>query len=110
MSFPAGETVTIHRPGVGTTTDRWGNDIPGADVNTALTGCAVWQTGADELLAGQDVNVRRMRVVFPSLISVLATDEMTVRGQRLYVDGPPARFHSPFTGSEVTQVDLVARN
>lgn len=103
------ETVTVHRAG-SVTTDRHGNEIPVDGAPVVHTPYAVWQVGADELLAGQDQSVTRMRVVFLELVDVLATDEMTVRGQRLKVDAPPAIFKWKLSGRTVTQVDLVARN
>jgi hypothetical protein len=36
-----GETVTILRPGASTTTDVYGNPVPGADTRTDVTGCLV---------------------------------------------------------------------
>lgn len=109
MLFPAGETVTVHHVGPSSTTDRWGNPLPGAATDETVPGCAVWQTAGNELLSGQDRTVTRMRVVLDPAVAVAVADEVTARGTRYLVDGEPARYRSPFTGAEVLQVDLVGR-
>lgn len=106
--FGNGEPVVRHRAGDGGV-DRWGNPLPGSDADVTFVG-AVFPVGTAELTAGQDVNVRYLRVVLDGWVDVAPTDEVTVRGQRLKVDGPASQYHSPFTGTEVTEVDLVVKS
>jgi hypothetical protein len=93
-----GETVTILRPG-SSTRDPHGNDVPGADVETDVEHCAVWPTGSDEQVQGQDQVTDRMSVLFPYGTTVYATDRLWIRGLVYQVAGVSQSWSSPFTGT-----------
>ena len=104
--WPAGEPATVLRPGP-STTDDYGNDVPGPDTETTYTGCAVWPRVSSEDVQARDQVIYGLYVLFPAGADVLATDRVRVRGQVYQVDGEPGVFHSPLTGTLIgPQVSL----
>lgn len=106
MIFPFGEQVILHRP---TTT---GVDGDGNDVITwtdyPIDGCAYWPAGSVEVMQGRDQVTSTDTVSVPrealpvGITSILATDEMTARGERRTISGKPEDFGpNPFTGRQV---------
>lgn len=97
-SWPAGETVTVLRPGP-STQDSYGNDVPGADTETDYAGCAVWPRVSSEDVQARDQVIDGLYVVFPTGADVLATDRVRARGLVYFVDGEPGLYRSPLTGT-----------
>jgi hypothetical protein len=104
MSGPFGETVIIHSRTLGTP-DGDGNDT-WVDSDSTVNGVTVYPRASVELVQGQDTNIIGLTAVFIPAVSVLATDELTVRGERWSVDGLPGQYASSLTGQTVTQVYL----
>lgn len=103
-NWPAGEPATVLRGGT-PTQDAYGNDVPGEDVETPYEGCAVWPRVSSvavqtrEELQARDQVIDGLYVLFPTGASVLATDRVRVRGDVYLVDGDPASYRSPLTGT-----------
>jgi hypothetical protein len=77
-----GETVTILRPGASTTTDVYGNDVPGPDTRTDVTGCLVApRLQGDATESGRQGVIIGTTVYFPTGTEVRATDRLEVRGE-----------------------------
>lgn len=105
-SWPAGETVTVLRPGP-STQDPYGNDVPGDDVSTDYAGCAVWPRVSSEDVQARDQVIDGLYVLFPTGAVVLPTDRVRARGQEYLVDGEPGTYRSPLTGTKLgPQVSL----
>lgn len=92
-----GETVALlHR--ATSTRDAHGNQVwTYAEVD--VPGCAVWPTGSDEQIQGQDQTSERLSVMLPFGTRVVATDRARVRGLLYEVTGIPSQWSSPFTGT-----------
>lgn len=95
-----GETVTILRGGTGTT-DRYGNDILGADSRIDVDGCAVAprQEGDADGRGRQGVIVG-LSIFMPAGTDVRATDRLEVRGEPHSIEGDPGVWRSPYSGVE----------
>ncbi len=104
MTFPLGEAVTQHKRTVGTR-DADGNET-WTDTDKRYANVAVYPRVSVELVQGQDTNIIGLTAVFMPPITVAATDEFTVRGDRWAVDGLPGQYVSPFSGRDLTQVHL----
>ena len=104
--YANGETVVIIRSGP-PTQDDYGNDVPGALVETAVAGCAVWpRTTSEDVQARQQV-LEGVSIVLPFGTDVLPTDRVRVRGVLYDVDGDPGEWQSALTGTKAgVQVDL----
>lgn len=94
-----GETVHRIRTGASPGDDRYGNPLPGVDVETALTGAAFDPGGSLE-----PVEVGRMPVITTPKVyfrdyapDIVSTDRLRVRGLVYAVVGRPARWVSPYT-------------
>jgi hypothetical protein len=95
-----GETVTILRAGA-PTTDRYGNEVPGADVRIDVQGCAVApRQEGDVSDGGRQGVIVGTTVYFPPGTDVRSTDRLEVRGEVHTIEGDPGRWVSPFSGSE----------
>lgn len=105
MSGPFGETVVIHSRVLGDEPDSEGNDT-WTDSDTTHEGVTVYPRESVELVQGQDTTITGLTAVFIPAVTVLATDEVTVRGERWTVDGTPGQYGSSLTGHTVTQVYL----
>lgn len=98
-SFPAGLTVTRHRPEV-VGTDRYGDNAV-EWVTTTFTELAAFNPGGSD----EPVEVGRESVVTdPSLyflepVDLTERDEVTVSGRRYKINGRPAVYASPFGSS-----------
>lgn len=104
--FPNGETVTVLRPGT-PTRDGYGNDVPGADVETEVTGCAVWPRTSSEDVQGRQQVIDGLSAVLPYGTDVRPTDRVRRNGLLYDIDGDPGEWRSPLTGTEAgVQVDL----
>lgn len=97
-AFPAGETVTIIRPGAATTVDAYGNDIPGTSTETDVAGCAVAPAGGSEDVQARDQVRQGLTVWLPYGTDVQPTDLLRIRGDEYSVDGTASTWRSPFTG------------
>lgn len=96
--FPFGRTVTLIGRTV-TGQDGYGNDVR-AEARTDVPGCPVWpRTAGAELVQGQDTVLKGLGVLLPPGTDVAAVDAVEVDGLRYEVDGEPARWQSPFTGT-----------
>lgn len=93
-----GETVTILRPGT-STRDAHGNDAPGPDTEIDVEHCAVWPTGSDEKIQGQDQVSEQFSVWLPYGTSVLVTDRLRIRGEVYHAVGRASSWGSPFTAT-----------
>lgn len=111
MTFPAGETVTLLRPGT-PTEDGYGNDVPGSNTETDIAGCVVAPrdgnaTSGNEVVQARDQVISGFVVWLPAGTDVRATDRMRVRGVVCEVDGESGHWRSPFTAiSSPVQVSL----
>lgn len=94
IPLAAGDTVTVTR----VTTDSFGDRTDGASHD--VSGCAIWPTSSVETVDGQDSVVWGLTVLMPSDSDVLATDRVVVRGVTYDVNGQPALYRSPITGTE----------
>jgi hypothetical protein len=109
--FPAGETVTLLRPGA-TTQDGYGNDVPGPDVETDIEGVAVSPrdgnaSSGNENTQGRDQVISGFVIWLPAGTEMRPTDRVRVRGVVCEVDGEDGQWRSPFTGlSSPVQVSL----
>lgn len=108
MTFPYGEQVILHRRGAKTGQDGYGKDQYAPEANYTLNGCAYWPAGSVEVVQGQDRVTATPTVAIPreslptGVTSILPTDEITARGDRLAVDGKPEDYGpNPFTGRQV---------
>ncbi len=95
-SFPFGDTVILHRL-VPAGRDEYGVTVR-VDQPVTLERCATWAGPSSERTDNQTQVTVDRTVVLPAGTTVLATDEVTVRGQRYTVVGQPADDRSPFTG------------
>ena len=89
-----GETVTVTRR----TQNNVGDKTDGA--SHAVTGCAIWPTVSTETVQGQDTVIWGLTVLMPPGTDVLSTDKVTVRGIDYLVNGEPALYQSPLTGTQ----------
>lgn len=101
--LPAGETVTIVRPGA-PTEDIYGNDVPGAPTEIPVPGCSVSPrdgtgSASNEQLDARDTVITGLTVYAPYGTDIRATDRIRVGSDLYDVDGQPGSFRSPFTGS-----------
>lgn len=95
--FPAGETVTIIRPGP-PTRDEYGNDVVGAATEIDVPGCAVAPRTSSEDVQARDQVIEGLTVWMPAGTDVRPTDRVR-RGGLLYeIDGEAGAWSSPFTG------------
>lgn len=93
-SFPFGETVTVTRQ----VQAKHGDKTPG-DAHD-VSGCAVWPTTTTETVGGQDTVIWGLTVLMPPGTDVLATDKVALRGVSYDVNGEPALYESPLTGTQ----------
>jgi hypothetical protein len=96
--FPAGETITVVRPGPVVDTDGYGNDVRGADVETDVAGCAVAPRTSTENVDARDQIIEGLTVWPPAGTDIQATDKIRRGGVLYEIDGDPGAWRSPFTG------------
>lgn len=97
-----GETVTRIRTGASPGDDRYGNPIPGADIETPLDG-AFFSPGssAESIVVGGESMVTTPTLYFPKAWPDLASpDRVRVRGVEFTVNGRPGDWRDPW-GSAV---------
>lgn len=99
--YPFGTTVTVYR--ASSTTDRYGNEVPGPWVSVGtVAGCAVAprsSSRADELTgAGRTGVIVGLTLYAPSDAEIGPHDRVEVDGDTFEVDGEVGRWSSPFTG------------
>jgi hypothetical protein len=92
--IPFGETVTVARR----TRNSVGDYTDG--VTHTVAGCAVWPTTSTETVGNQDTVIWGLTVLMPPGSDILATDKVTVRSVDYLVNGQPALFASPLTGTQ----------
>jgi hypothetical protein len=98
--FPNGQTITVWKPGPGSTVDRYNNAVAGAETSTDVEGCAIaYDPGLEDHSRGRDAAVAAATVYAPAGTDVDAGDEVELDGVRWQVSEPPAVWQSPFTGS-----------
>jgi len=94
-----GETVTRIRTADSTGDDPYGNPLPGADVETTLTGAAFDPGGSLEPVeVGRAQTVTTPRLYFIVPPDIISTDRIRARGIVYNVIGNPALWINPFTG------------
>lgn len=101
--LPAGDTVTILRPGA-PTRDVYQNDVPGTPTEIIVHGCAVAPrdgtgAGANEIVDARDTVISGLTLYAPYGTDIRATDRVRVGADLYEVEGHPGTFRSPFTGS-----------
>jgi hypothetical protein len=104
-----GETVVRIRTGASPGDDRYGNPLPGVDVETPLEGAAFDPGGSLEPVeVGRAAVVTTPKLYFQSeAVDLVASDLVRVRGLAYTVQGDPAVWVSPFTGETAgTVVEL----
>lgn len=104
--YPLGETITILRAGA-PTQDDYGNDVPGADVEFDVQGCAVWpRTSSEDVRARLQV-LEGLNVLAPYGTDVRPHDRIRVGGVLYDVDGDPGEWRSSLTGTRAgVQIEL----
>lgn len=95
--FPAGETVTIIRPGP-PTRDAYGNDVAGPAAELDVPGCAVAPRTSSEDVQARDQVIEGLTVWMPAGTDVRPTDRVRRAGVLYEIDGDAGRWSSPFTG------------
>lgn len=86
-------------------TDADGNDTF-ATGSVEYSGLPVWPnsggsyTNSREATGDRDQVITGINVLFPYGADVAAIDRVTVYGLDYEVDGDPARYHNPFTGTK----------
>jgi len=100
-----GETVTVRTMTV-TGRDSDGNDVR-TPTDRVLTNVPVWDPrfGNGEQLQGQDLVEADLALWLPVDVAVTATDRLVVRGDVYEVNGQPAVFRNPMTGTSGQQVN-----
>lgn len=104
-----GEPVTVLRPGGPAGTDRYGNPIPGSDIEIQIDGAAFDPGGSREPVeVGRAPVTTTPKLYFPGTgVEVRATDRVRVRGDVYTVVGRPAVWVNPWTGGTAgTVVEL----
>ena len=104
---PFAPTVTQHIPGT-PTEDRYHDTVPGTPRDVKRVALAEYPGNSVETdNAAGDVIVADLVLLLDPSVPVTAQDEWTASdGLRYRVEGQPARYLSPFTGTAVTQVNL----
>lgn len=104
-----GETVIRIRAGASPGNDRYGNPLPGVDVETAVTGAAFEPRFTSETVGADRLTTttKPALIFFDEWPDLLSTDRVRVRGVIYEVDGVPADYRSPFgTGFGGVVVEL----
>lgn len=101
--LPAGDTVTILRPGA-PSRDVYGNDVPGPPTEIPVPGCGIAPrdgtgAGSNEIVDARDTVITGLTLYAPYGTDIRATDRIRVGGDLYEVEGLPGSFRSPFTGS-----------
>lgn len=95
--FAHGTTVTIQR--ASTTTDRYGNTIPGPYVDVEdIDGCAVAPRESSEDNTNRTALVVGVTVFAPYGADVRKADRCVIDGRTYQVEGEPAAWSHPMTG------------
>lgn len=107
-----GETVTRIRTGTSPGEDRYGNPLPGVDVETDFHGAAFDPGGSQEPTeVGRTPVVTTPKVYFrDAWPDILAADRLRVRGDVYRVIGRPAKWANPYTTLKaglVVELELV---
>lgn len=97
--YPNGETITILRSGA-PTQDDYGNDVPGAEEEIPVAGCAVWPRSSSEDDRARMQVTEGLNIVAPYGTDVRPHDRARVRGLLYEVDGDPGEWRSPLTGAK----------
>jgi hypothetical protein len=104
-----GMSVVRIRAGASPGNDRYGNPIPGADVDTELTGVGFDPGGSREPTeVGRTAVITTPKLYFPSSTpDLLPTDRVRVFGVTYTIQGKPAVWVSLYTGETAgTVVEL----
>jgi hypothetical protein len=97
--FPFGESVTFEAS-VSGSDDVHGNPVETWAAAVVVEGCAFDPGGSVESVEpGRNAVVSNPRVFAPFGTVVGARDRVTVRGLVFVVDGDPAQWRNPYTGS-----------
>lgn len=112
-SFPAGETLTLHRlkprvVGGERQTDAYGVLIMDS-TDVTLAGCAVWPLSSSEVQQNNQRSRSAYSVALPQGTTIDAQDRLTWRGMLYEVEGEPECFQSPLTGTQGPQVVTMYR-
>jgi hypothetical protein len=83
------ETIVVHP--VTKATGRFGEKAAAGEDRT-IKGCVIWPRGSSETADASNTVVVGLSVLCPPGSIVLATDEITARGERWTVEGEPAQF------------------
>lgn len=103
LTFRYGEMVTrLRGPGK----DQYGDPLPGDPASTAIGNCALWPrdanaAGGNENTDFRDTVITGLMLLTPPGTDVQPTDRFTARGDTWEVDGEPAEWRSPLTGTDV---------
>lgn len=96
MTFPFGETATLHTRS-GTADDALGVR-QSTWTDTVVAGCFLDAGGSIEVVQGQDQVTTQPVLYMPAGTAVTPVDQITVRGDRYEVDGSPNSYVQPWTG------------
>ena len=93
-----GETVVRLRPG--TSSDKYGDTVAGADVEKQIRGVAVAPRYSREYADNRSAVIVGLTLYFPAgtkAADVLASDRFRVRGLVYEVEGEPGEWVNPYT-------------
>ena len=97
--FPFGEPVVFEARVAGSE-DAHGNPTDSWSAPVTVQGCAFDPGASQEVFEpGRDPVTSAPRVFAPAGTVVTARSRVTVRGQVFLVDGEPAEWRNPYTGS-----------
>lgn len=99
MTFPFGTTITVLRDSPGGL-DDYNNPVTSTTTSTDIVGCAVAPSGSTEPAAlGRNGLVVDLTVFVPAGSDILFTDRIKIAGVVYSIDGDPADWSNPFTGT-----------
>lgn len=99
MTFAFGTSITVRRDSPGGF-DVYGSPVAGTTTETVITGCAVaprYSTESTE--RGRQGVIVGLTVFAPFGSDILYTDRIVVASVEYRIEGEPASWANPFTGS-----------
>ncbi len=99
VSFLFGKTITVVRSSPGGV-DQYGDLVSGTTTSTAIAGCAVAPRYSSEPVErGRNGVIVGLSVYAPAGSDIRYTDAITIDSVSYRIDGEPASWSNPLTGS-----------